>query len=605
MNKFKHYKLNLSNKEQELVTKYLDKISHFVKKHDIDKELYNDIEEMVFEKLSKEKNLDQLKIIKILKEVWEPEIIFSDYLDEDEKNNKKEDKELFFEKLLRNWWSRDNKNAWVLWISETLANKVWITVSLMRIILVLLICVWGVSIWLYIIAWIIMPLKWKNYSEMDTLSYFKYQIIKAIKDWAYNISGIILIIIKYISSKSGKIIKFFFKNIFPFFRFIFFFSFTLIFLALLFSLIVIWAMYFTSFSIENIDFTSILPNYFIYWIIAWIIALSILSTSNLVYAISWKNLNKYILSLWWISLLIAVFFWISTWFDLVEKYAMKTTNTQNIEIDLWKSWSGELNIELLPNNYNILFNHNTPNIKLENITWSILKVTVKNTIYGNDEVSKQIFGWLSNLVLKKEDNKIILTNENNKLFYKKVPFSIIEKEIILKIPEWYNLNFGNIHWFNIENAFLDKKYDKYKPFIEQDCRDGKISYKKEENEFICEASESNLQNAKEQYFQEYVINNFDSISYLKHTNKYKRESNNDYLYNSDWDFYDFKFEENNNLNFNFQDNGLIINASLNIEDTASWILVKNFKIENAEIIWENFDKNSYDDISFIKEFIKN
>jgi hypothetical protein len=69
MNKFKHYKLNLSNKEQELVTKYLDKINHFVKKHDIDKELYEDIEEMVFEKLSKEKHLDQLKIIKILKEV--------------------------------------------------------------------------------------------------------------------------------------------------------------------------------------------------------------------------------------------------------------------------------------------------------------------------------------------------------------------------------------------------------------------------------------------------------------------------------------------------------------------------------------------------------
>jgi phage shock protein PspC (stress-responsive transcriptional regulator) len=422
---------------------------------------------MVFEKLSKEKHLDQLKIIKILKEVWEPEIIFSDYLDEDDKKNKKENKELFFEKLLRNWWVRDNKNAWVLWISETLANKIWIQVSLMRIILVLLICVWWVSIWFYIIAWIIMPLKWKNYSGIDTLSYFKYQIIKAIKDWAYNLSGVMLIIIKYLSSKSGKIIKFFFKNIFPVIRFTVCFSIWLFFLWLLFAILVMWAMYFTSFSIENIDFTSILPYYFIYWIIAWIIALSILSTSNFVYAISWKNLNKYILSLWWISLLLAVFFWLSTWFDIVEKYADKNENIQTTELNLWENWSGELNIELLTNDYNniILSNHNIPNIKLENITWSILKVTVKNTIYGNDEISKEIFDWLSNLALTKENNKVILTNENNKLFNKKVPFTIIKRDIILKIPEWYSLNFGNIHWFNIENAeiiwedFNEKYYE--------------------------------------------------------------------------------------------------------------------------------------------------
>jgi hypothetical protein len=69
MEKFEQYKLDLSKKEQELVTKYLDKISNFIKKHEIDEELYQDIEEMVFEKLSKEKKVDQLKIIKILKEV--------------------------------------------------------------------------------------------------------------------------------------------------------------------------------------------------------------------------------------------------------------------------------------------------------------------------------------------------------------------------------------------------------------------------------------------------------------------------------------------------------------------------------------------------------
>jgi len=607
MDKFEQYKLDLSKKEQELVTRYLDKISHFVKKHDIDKELYEDIEEMVFEKLWKEKHLDQLKIIKILKEVWEPEIIFSDYLDEDDKNNKKEDKELFFEKLLRNWWARDNKNAWVLWISETLAYKVWIQVSLMRIILVLLILVWWVSIWLYIIAWIIMPLKWKNYSEMDTLGYFKYQIIKAIKDWAYNISGIILIILKYLSSKSGKIIKFFFRNIFPVIRFVICFSIALFFLSLLFALLVIWAMYFTSFSIENIDFTSVLPSYFIYWIITWIIALAIMSISNFVYAISWKNINKQILSLWWISLLLAVFFWLATWFDLFEKYSVKNTFYQETEIDLWQNWSGHLDIEFFKKNYSsfIRLDSNIDSIKLESITWSLLKATVINTIYWNDEISKKIQNWINKLSIKNEQNTIKLDFDNNKVFNKKVPFSIIEQDLVLQIPEWYDFTIiNNPYRTKYENAFLDKKYDKYIWLINFNCNNSKIYFSIEENKFICEPNENDLISAKEQYLQEYVINNFDTISPLKHKQRYKREYTGDNWYNSDWQFYDFSLEENNNLNFNFSDRSLEINATINIEDTASWVIMKDFKIEDVELYSENFEEKYYEDISPIKEFIK-
>jgi SMC interacting uncharacterized protein involved in chromosome segregation len=69
MDKFEQYKLNLSKKEKDLVIEYLDKIKNFIEKNKIDKELFTDIEEMVFEKLSLEKELDQLKIIRVLKEV--------------------------------------------------------------------------------------------------------------------------------------------------------------------------------------------------------------------------------------------------------------------------------------------------------------------------------------------------------------------------------------------------------------------------------------------------------------------------------------------------------------------------------------------------------
>ncbi|MDR1988581.1 MAG: hypothetical protein LBQ24_07910 [Candidatus Peribacteria bacterium] len=69
MDKFGQYKLKLTDKNKELVRTYLQKMKKFVEKNNIELELYNDIEEMVFEKLSNQKKLDQLIITKILKEV--------------------------------------------------------------------------------------------------------------------------------------------------------------------------------------------------------------------------------------------------------------------------------------------------------------------------------------------------------------------------------------------------------------------------------------------------------------------------------------------------------------------------------------------------------
>jgi hypothetical protein len=69
MDKFTQYKLKITDKDKELVKTYLQKMKKFVEKHNIEKELYDDIEEMVFEKLSNQKKLDQLSITRVLKEV--------------------------------------------------------------------------------------------------------------------------------------------------------------------------------------------------------------------------------------------------------------------------------------------------------------------------------------------------------------------------------------------------------------------------------------------------------------------------------------------------------------------------------------------------------
>ncbi|NDK08738.1 PspC domain-containing protein [Candidatus Gracilibacteria bacterium] len=605
MEKFEQYNLDLSKKEQELVTKYLDKVNHFVKKHDIDNELYQDIEEMVFEKLSKEKKLDQLKIIKILKEVGEPEIIFSDYLDEDDKKESTKEKELFFIKLEKNGWIRNNKNAWVLGISERLADKAGLPILFMRIILILLIFVGGISIWLYIIAGILLPIKGKDYSEMDTMKFIKYQIVTVIKDFVFNVTRSGTTLIKYITKKFGKTIAFVVKNILPVFRFIICFSIALFFLCLLFALLVIGAMYFSSFSIENIDFTSVLPSYFIYGVIAGIIALAILSISNFVFAISGKNINSAILSTGGISLLLAIFFGLATGFDLAEKYSVTNTIIQETEIDLGQNGSGQLDIELLQNDYNhfIVNNGYINKIVLENTTGSIMKASIKNTIYGNDEILKEIQNGINKLILKKEGTTVILASENDKFYNKKVPFTIIERDIVLTIPEGYKFNIIGNHYFNIENASVDKKYEKYMGLINDRCNNGLIWYKNNEEKFVCDLGDEDLVDAKKQLFQKYIIDNFDSISPIKHKKRYKRDYINDDGYNADWEFYDFNLVDTGSLDFTFEDKSLSIYANVKLEETETGVLINDFKIDDIKVNEEVFEEKYYEDTKEIREYI--
>ena len=182
MDKFEQYKINIWEKEKNLVLEYLEKIKKFISDNNIDKELFLDIEEMVFEKLALESDINELKIRKIIKEVWQPEIIFSDYVDAKKASStKKEEKfwtqENFYEKLIENWWIRDNDWAILLWISKTLAEKIWISILAVRILLILICFFWWLSAWLYILAWLILPVKWVNYSWRNTFSYFWLQIV--------------------------------------------------------------------------------------------------------------------------------------------------------------------------------------------------------------------------------------------------------------------------------------------------------------------------------------------------------------------------------------------------------------------------------------------
>jgi hypothetical protein len=86
MNKFKQYKLEISDKHELLVNNYLHDIKEYISKNNLDIDLYDDIEERVFEKLSDHKKLNDLVIKQILNDIGKPQDIFEEALENDKKN---------------------------------------------------------------------------------------------------------------------------------------------------------------------------------------------------------------------------------------------------------------------------------------------------------------------------------------------------------------------------------------------------------------------------------------------------------------------------------------------------------------------------------------
>lgn len=602
MNKFEQYKLNLTQKQKDLVNNYLTKVRKFVEKYEIEKELYQDIEEMVFEKISFEKEISDFRIIQILKEVWEPEIIFSDYVESSDKI----EWELIYEKLESSWWIRDNENAIFLWISETLSKKIWISVLMIRILIVVLCIFWWLSAWLYILAWILLPVKWVDYSWKSTLSYFRTQLILVIKNWSFNLTKSFANTLAFVTTKwftfIKAIFKFIFENIFPIFRFIIFGIIWVIFCFCILWLLIIWSLYFTKFSIENIDFTSTLPDYFIYSILFGVLALFVFAIFSFLYGISKKVLNWYVLWIWWISFLLALFLWISTWFDLLQKYSTRNEFLQTTQTEISNTWSYVLDLSKFERSihFDIWWNWR---IKLENSTWSILKIDVKNTIFWNEEIYKNISSWFSDISMSKDENNLKVNFKDSKVFSHKVPFSPIKKEITVYIPKDIKLT---LKWssYYFQNAFLSNEFEKYKNYLPNYCYNREISFSENEKKFVCSPDESELKNAKQEYLKNYVVKNFDEITILRHKNEYKRKYYNYSWDYSDWNFWDLFFDRENDrkLFITFSDRSLDINASLNIEETQTWVTISDFTILSTNIDQNNFDKEYYEDVSSIKEF---
>jgi hypothetical protein len=61
--------LNISPDARKIIEEYLEELNIFIKKHNLDKELYSDLEERLYEKLSEEKNITKIKVLKAIYEI--------------------------------------------------------------------------------------------------------------------------------------------------------------------------------------------------------------------------------------------------------------------------------------------------------------------------------------------------------------------------------------------------------------------------------------------------------------------------------------------------------------------------------------------------------
>jgi hypothetical protein len=150
---------------------------------------------------------------------------------------------------------------------------------------------------------------------------------------------------------------------------------------------------------------------------------------------------------------VAIFFTLSTGFDLTQKYTQKTQFIQKSEINIENTGNYLMDLKNLNNrdHFDIYFS-NISSIRLEKSTGSTLKMEIINTIYANNEIANKLKNGFSQMSFSLLDNYIKLSLENNKNFSKKVPFAPYKREIILYIPENIQLQVQTSKYYYFENA---------------------------------------------------------------------------------------------------------------------------------------------------------
>ncbi len=605
MNKFEQYGLSLSEKHRKVIEEYLSRIQKFISKHNLDHELYIDIEEMVFEKVSSEKKITDIKIVQILQEVWEPEEIFSDSIAKEGKNEKIP----LYEKLEKSEWTRNNQDAVVLWISHTLSRKMSLPVWFIRIAFIILLMPFWETFFLYGILGILLPVEWRNYEWKTHLQYIGTQIFFCLNDGVRNSVKSCIKWIRYIVKNIWLWVQFLWwflrRNLWWILRVIFFGVVWIIWIFILASLLFIWSIYFTNFSISSIDFTSVLPQYFIHGIIAGVIAFIIFIPQCFMYGFTKKSLPWTLLFSAWVLLIFSLFSLVSSGLTLGEKYQTKHTFSQ----DTWVIAGDEsyaLDINNILDRGAIFQTQWWLDVEIIKSSDRTIGATLETIIYGDNSIFESFKEGVGKIEFTSDSSSSLrLHFENDTKFTKKTLFSPHRSTLILSIPEWVEIKITPKWGYYLDNT-VNSEWMKYSEITSTSCYGREIYFSSSEEKFVCKIAPEEESDMQKEYIISEAARQLDDISPLQHSNSYNGKYYNRYSdKHVSWYIEEIfaDLNRNNHLIIEFWDSNMLLTASVQFEEVNNDLIFSHFVIENIELKGY-LDKKDYIDTTSIQKFLE-
>ena len=153
----------MENRAYSFLESYIKRIDTYAEEQELSEEILEDIKYNIIEKLyTSSTPIREDFVIELAESIWEPEAIF-DGKDSNENGEKSEPSNLF-----QRWFGVNRPQIW--WVCYWISKLLKISVMRVRLIFLVAILFWGISIWIYPVLALFVPFKdkgqttWKNWN---------------------------------------------------------------------------------------------------------------------------------------------------------------------------------------------------------------------------------------------------------------------------------------------------------------------------------------------------------------------------------------------------------------------------------------------------------
>lgn len=439
MNKFEEYKLDLSKKDKKMINDYLENIKKFIKENNQEEEMYYDIEERVFEKLSTYKKLNQLKIKQTLNEIWEPEDIFE--IEQDSTNFIKQKLGFVGKKV------------------KLLKNHKFLVSFIIMLFIWLIFDAWEeYFVTIFVIGWII--LSYYLYNDYKEKSNWKISFIWWIrfitwktKDITFSFFKLLKRLFIYIFWLSKKILLFSIKSLSKLFKLLFsVFWYSVLWVSIIMLCII--PILLSWFKIWGIDYISVIPRELI---ISYLL-LCVTIATLWVYMIIRKIFLIHFIIIW-ISFVLVFSFAFLWWTKVYNKhsYEGKVTQKYTIESEDKDLTINSSDIDIYWKMY--LFGEFAEDYKINILASQSgaieLEVITKIFTEDNDKL-KEIEEKLNDFEVSIKWNDLIIWLKDWEIYKEKQDFIPMIRSLDLYIPKDMLIDFKWFWYYNFKKEELRK-----------------------------------------------------------------------------------------------------------------------------------------------------